>query len=187
MHFREATPTDADAIALLHAENWRRAYRGAYSDDYLDGPVYDDRRNVWRDRYDTPRDDMYTALAEDDDGTLVGFACSFAPGVPENDDQGWGVLLDNLHVAAAAEGGSIGRRLVAASALWAERTYPDAGFYLWVLEDNARARPFYEHIGATNEGLHLMPSPGGEVRSLRYVWHSIDPLRPYAPEVQPAP
>ena len=130
---------------------------------------------------------MRTVLAEDDDGTLLGFACSFAPATPENDDEGWGVLLDNLHVAAAAEGKSVGRQLVTASALWAERAHPDAGFYLWVLESNARARPFYEHIGATNEGLHLMPSPGGEVRSLRYVWHTIDPLRPYAPTIETAP
>lgn len=178
MKFREATAEDADAIALLHAENWRRAYRGTYSDDYLDGPVYEERAQVWRERYAAPRADMYTILAEEDDGTLLGFACSFGNESPE-----WGHYLDNLHVTAAAEGRSIGRQLVAASALRWERDDPDAKFYLWVLESNARARPFYEHIGATNEGLHMMPSPGGDVRSLRYVWHSIDPLRPFAPQV----
>ena len=159
MRFREATPGDADAIDRLHAESWRRAYRGAYSDAYLDGAVFEERRSVWRERYAAPSPAMYTLLAEDEGGTL----------------------LDNLHVAGDAEGRGIGRQLVAASALWSERAYPDAGFYLWVLEGNGRARPFYEHLGATNESLHIMESPGGPVRSLRYVWQSIEPLRQYAP------
>jgi GNAT superfamily N-acetyltransferase len=176
MRFREATPGDADAIGRLHAESWRRAYRGAYSDAYLDGAVFEDRLSVWRERYAAPSAAMYTLLAEDEGGTLLGFACSFG-----DEDATWGTLLDNLHVAGDAEGRGIGRQLVAASALWSERAYPDAGFYLWVLEGNGRARPFYEHLGATNESLHIMESPGGPVRSLRYVWHSIEPLRQYAP------
>ncbi|MDA0350613.1 MAG: GNAT family N-acetyltransferase [Chloroflexi bacterium] len=189
MRFREATAEDADVIAALHAESWRRAYRGAYSDAYLDGPVHDDRREVWRERYAAAgqqppggaerRARMYTLLAIDDDESLLGFACSFGA-----DDPKWGTLLDNLHVSGAAEGRGIGRQLVAASALWSERAYPDAGFFLWVLDGNARARPFYEYIGATNEGPTEMVTPdGGGVTVLRYVWHSIDPLRQYAPTI----
>lgn len=51
VRYRQATPDDAPAIALLHAESWRMHYRGAYADDYLDGPVYDERAAVWHSRW----------------------------------------------------------------------------------------------------------------------------------------
>jgi hypothetical protein len=37
--FRAAGQDDAHAIAELHADSWRRHYRGAYSDAFLDGDV----------------------------------------------------------------------------------------------------------------------------------------------------
>jgi len=177
--FRVATSEDADRIAQLHADSWRRAYRGSYSDEYLDGPVHEDRRTVWRERYSRIDPLMYTLLALDpdnEDGPLLGFACSFA-----NDDPKWGTLLDNLHVTGDTEGRGIGRQLLAASALWSEREHPEDGFFLWVLTDNARARRFYEHLGATDEGAEESEQPGGIVLGHRYVWHSIDPLRAHAP------
>lgn len=36
IHFRDAMPVDAAAVAALHADSWRRHYRGAYADGYLD-------------------------------------------------------------------------------------------------------------------------------------------------------
>jgi len=38
---------DVEAIAALHADSWRRNYRGAYLDSYLDGDVVTDRLRVW--------------------------------------------------------------------------------------------------------------------------------------------
>ena len=39
MHFRRAEARDADRIAQLHAESWRRTYRGMMRDEFLDGDV----------------------------------------------------------------------------------------------------------------------------------------------------
>ena len=41
---------DANAIAAVHAESWRTAYRGILSDAYLDGPIDAERRRLWRAR-----------------------------------------------------------------------------------------------------------------------------------------
>ena len=41
---------DAAAIATLHAESWRTAYRGLVPDAFLDGPVVEDRMHLWRKR-----------------------------------------------------------------------------------------------------------------------------------------
>ncbi|MEU4563183.1 hypothetical protein AB0F72_32800 [Actinoplanes sp. NPDC023936] len=45
--FRFAEAADAAGIAALHADSWRRHYRGAYSDSFLDGDVIADRHAVW--------------------------------------------------------------------------------------------------------------------------------------------
>ena len=51
---RHAGAEDADAIAHLHAESWRRTYRGMMSDDFLDHRALDNRRLTWRERLDAP-------------------------------------------------------------------------------------------------------------------------------------
>src|SRR6478752_4827506 len=52
--FRLARAADALAVAALHADSWRRHYRGAYSDAFLDGDVLKDRRSVWEARLCAP-------------------------------------------------------------------------------------------------------------------------------------
>jgi len=37
MRFRLADVADAEQVGLLHADSWRRHYRGAYADSFLDG------------------------------------------------------------------------------------------------------------------------------------------------------
>ena len=60
---RLAILADAPAIAALHADSWRFAYRGAYSDEYLDGPVFEDRARVWQERMLSPRPNQHVILA----------------------------------------------------------------------------------------------------------------------------
>ena len=62
----------AAAVATLHAESWRRHYRGAYSDAFLDGDVFADRLAVWTKRLREADPRRCTILAEDE--SLVGFA-----------------------------------------------------------------------------------------------------------------
>jgi hypothetical protein len=93
VRFRVAGAADATAIAALHADSWRRHYRGVYSDSFLDGDVEQDRRTVWSKRLAvTTSETVHTVVAEDDDG-LVGFTHVVFDADPE-----WGALLDNLRV-----------------------------------------------------------------------------------------
>jgi ribosomal protein S18 acetylase RimI-like enzyme len=162
---RAATQADAPAVAALHAESWRFAYRGAYSDEYLDGPVFEDRARVWNERLSSPPANQYVVLAEDADG-LVGFACAYGA-----EDERWGTLVDNLHVRPALHRSGIGRRLLAEVAAWNLVEYPGSGVYLWVLAQNARAQAFYQHLGAKDVGTKTsVPPGGGSTVARRYVW-----------------
>ena len=87
-----ASGRDVEAIAALHADSWRRNYRGAYLNSFLDGDVLADRRAVWTDRLSQPSTNHFTVVAERD-GEMVGFAHTIL-----DDDPDWGALLENLHV-----------------------------------------------------------------------------------------
>ena len=108
---RSAGPTDADAVAALHADSWQRHYRGAYADTYLDGDLEVDRRAVWSERLAQPSPWARTVLAKAD-GEFVGFAH-----VVLRDDPVWGALVDNLHVRHDQKRRGIGRRLLGAVAV----------------------------------------------------------------------
>ena len=51
---RRAGAADAEQIAVLHADSWRRHYRGGYADSFLDGDIVADRRSVWSARLAAP-------------------------------------------------------------------------------------------------------------------------------------
>jgi ribosomal protein S18 acetylase RimI-like enzyme len=165
IRYRAAEPSDADAIALLHAQSWRENYRGAFHDAFLDGDLPGERLRVWRKRLDHPPENQLVQMAADS-ASLVGFLCAYGAHDPE-----WGSFVDNLHVANAAKGSGIGASLMRQAGAWLASPYPNLGVYLWVLEGNSSARGFYERLGGRNSGTSIMESHGGAlVRSCRYTW-----------------
>jgi len=72
VEIRLSQAADARDIAKLHADSWRRHYRGAYSNDYLDGDLDADRLAVWTERMNSHDGEHFTLLAEHRDGP-VGF------------------------------------------------------------------------------------------------------------------
>jgi GNAT superfamily N-acetyltransferase len=163
---RLASPGDAEAIAALHADSWRRHYRGAYLDSYLDGDVVADRLEVWRQRLTAPVEERIT-VAGDWDCELVGFAHL----VFDQDPQ-WGSLIDNLHVVADRKRQGIGTRLLAAVSSELLRSRPSGCLYLWVLDQNESAQSFYEARGGIRVSSELRgPFPGGgRAMGHSYAW-----------------
>jgi ribosomal protein S18 acetylase RimI-like enzyme len=171
LQFRSADASDADAIGALHSESWRRHYRGAYSDAYLDGDVRADRSALWHDRLRRPGDGSITIVAELD-RALVGFAHTIFDTEPVGD-----AFLDNLHVAHALQGRGIGAHLLALSARATVDRTPSAGLYLWVLEQNVNAQAFYSSLEGRPVERAQAQAPGGDPArlngtpvKLRYVW-----------------
>lgn len=177
INFRTATTADIAAIATLHAESWRKHYRGIWRDAYLDGPVYEDRAKVWRERLESPKSNQYILLATANDA-LIGFACLYL-----DDDPVFGTLLDNLHVSSEQQRAGIGGQLIRAAAGISHQHNPDSKFYLWVLEANHKARRFYERLGAVHhETVQLEEPDGGESSVCRYVWIKASDLMTQAPQ-----
>jgi ribosomal protein S18 acetylase RimI-like enzyme len=166
LRYREATERHAGAIAELHAESWRRHYRGAYLDAYLDGDVVADRLEVWSGRLTPPRAGQSTVVAEGSD-EVVGFAHTIF-----DDDPRWGSLLDNLHVRSDLKGNGVGTHLLSHAALALRRHRPSSPLFLWVLDQNTAAQSFYAARGGTRVETRLQgPFPGGgHAVGHRYYW-----------------
>ncbi len=162
---RAASRGDVPALAELHAASWRRTYRGVFRDAFLDGPVVEDRRRVWTDRMENP-DARQLVLVGTVEGAVQGLVCAYAEA-----DVGWGVFIDNLHVAAPSQGTGLGSALLRAAAEWACRQRPHLPPYLWVLAPNLAAQRFYEARGATRREAVVRENPGGGTATyLRHVW-----------------
>lgn len=137
---RAAGPGDAEAIAMLHAASWKRAYRGMLPDAYLDGPMSAEKEAHWRAKLaDLADGDM--VLAAERDRELVGFIAVWPdPAVVD------GVFIDNLHAIAEAHGQGVGRALF----FEAVRRAVAAGrrqAWLSCYPDNTRAVSFYKRVG----------------------------------------
>jgi ribosomal protein S18 acetylase RimI-like enzyme len=171
VRYREATEHDAGAIAALHADSWRRHYRGAYLDAYLDGDIVTDRLEVWTTRLTPPKLNQYTVCA-DTGGDVIGFAHTLF-----DHDPTWGALLDNLHVRSDVKGHGIGTQLLSEAALKLIRSRPSESLYLWVLDQNEAAQLFYDARGGSRvESTLRGPFPGcGRAVGHRYFWP--DPFR----------
>ncbi len=166
MKFREAKQSDAEQIALLHAESWRRTYRGLFDDKFLDNDAVSNRRSVWNERLEGNRTDQFVCVAEEA-GVIRGFICAYG-----HEDAVWGSLIDNLHVAPGSQRRGIGTQLMADAFVWLETNFPRDAIYLWVMENNSKARRFYEQLGAVDAGVVDKPNPvgGGSALNCRYVW-----------------
>jgi ribosomal protein S18 acetylase RimI-like enzyme len=165
MNFRRAEACDADRIAQLHAESWRRTYRGMMRDEFLDGDVLTNRCDAWRDLMATLSGEKLVLLAEDGK-SLAGFIC-----VTGDQDVLWGSYIENLHVADAYMRRGVGRALMGHAAKWLRDSYTRSSVYLWVMRANGGARRFYETLGASNVGERSLLDPGGgSALNCRYVW-----------------
>jgi len=172
VEFRHAGPGDAEAVARLHAASWRGAYRGILSDEYLDGPIVEERLGVWRARLaeagpgtSSPPDNQLVLLAEES-GVVCGFVCAFL-----DSDTRWGAFLDNLHVLPAWQGRGLGKQLMSRAGAWVSDRRPGMGLYLLVFEENRPARAFYDALGGeVVERFWYHAADGTDLVSVRYWW-----------------
>ncbi len=158
---RPATPEDAEGIARVHVRGWQRAYAHVFPADELAALSVEQRTQRWRSMLGRSHG---THVAESE-GTVIGFVNAG----PSHDDDGDGIgELHGIYVDPDHWDTGAGRELAAT----ADDVLRAGGFTeatLWVLDDNPRARRFYEAggwrpDGTTRIGNHL----GVETHELRY-------------------
>jgi len=164
---RAAVVDDARAIAQIHVDGWRAAYRGQMPDALLDGLSFDRRTEDRRRDIVEPRSPEHRTWVAEEDGRVVAFAITgpsrdkdAAPGVAE---------LFAIYVDPARWGSGAGRATLA-HVVADLRRRGLAAVMLWVLDTNARARRFYEVAGFVADGGEKSePFGGATLREVRYL------------------
>ena len=134
---RPGTPADAEAVARVQVETWQAAYAHALPPEGLAALSVDSRAEVFRRR---------PPLVAEAAGEVVGFVA-----VGASRDAGADGELYAIYVHPDHWGQGIGQALIAAG----EQRLRELGHgqaILWVLEDNPRARRFYEAAGWSTDG-----------------------------------
>jgi GNAT superfamily N-acetyltransferase len=160
---RDAKPDDAEAIAQVSVESWRAAYAGLMPTKFLDGLSVSEEVARWGRRLTRPDPrSRHTSVAIDRD-RVVGFVTSG----PDPDAPAVGLVF-LMYSRPDAWGSGVGDALMAAVL----RSLRDRGFreaVLWVLEENSRARRFYERSGWTCEEGHRYDDYGGlQLTAVKY-------------------
>jgi ribosomal protein S18 acetylase RimI-like enzyme len=146
---RDATVADAAAIAHVQERGWQAAYRHVFPPDELDRGGFIDAAR-WRRRLASPPPGWVTIVAGE---PVVGFSSIG----PSRDERGVGELYA-IYVDPAAWSTGAGRALIVAAEERLAGEYAEAT--LWVLEDNPRARRFYELAGWAPDGARKQDEKG---------------------------
>lgn len=158
---RTADESDLLAVGGLHQRSRASAYAHILSPQTLADGQTQPLGEWWAERWKWERDTHRLTVAEHD-GMIAGFTY-----IGPSEEPGTGELYA-IHVDPGHLGTGLGKKLM----LHAECQLREVGAehaVLWVLEENERARRFYERGGWRPDGTRRVESLSGElVPQLRY-------------------
>ena len=155
-----ASVDDPLKIGKVYEESWKYAYRGIIPQDYLDSiPA-----GRWASGIDNPN---WKTIVCVEDGRIVGTSCFYFSRFEQF--PGWGEVI-SIYLLPEYMGKCYGKRLLE-TAVTELRKQGYANVFLWVLEENSRARHFYERFGFSPTGDFLETEIGGKaLREVRYIF-----------------
>jgi GNAT superfamily N-acetyltransferase len=134
---RPGTAADAEGVARVHVETWQAAYAHALPAEELQSMSPADRVEQWR---------QWPPIVAELDGEIVGFV---SVGASRSDDADGELFAIYVHPGHWSTG--VGRALMEAGEAELRRL-GHRNVVLWVLDDNPRARRFYELAGWHPDG-----------------------------------
>jgi ribosomal protein S18 acetylase RimI-like enzyme len=159
---REAESADACEIARVHIASWQVAYRGTVPDAILDGLDLGERAKQWAHNLANPHGNVRVATCNE---RICGF-CSYGQARDDDlaDDVG---EITAIYAAPESWGSGVGRALMEA-ALGALAGRGFGAVTLWVLEQNPRARRFYQLAGFQPDGKRALIFGEHKIPEMRY-------------------
>jgi GNAT superfamily N-acetyltransferase len=158
-HIRQAAPEDAEAVVLMHTLAHEECYARQLSSEF-----FRTRRASIPERVEQRRQFLASPdprlIALDDSNEVVGLADA-GPGLDADGPEPLEVYA--IYILRRAYGSGLGAALLQAAV-------SDSPAYLWVLEDNPRARAFYLKHGFRPDGARkLLPPEWEELPVIRMV------------------
>jgi ribosomal protein S18 acetylase RimI-like enzyme len=161
---RTAEIDDARAIAEVHVDAWRAAYRGLLPEAVLD-QFSATRERTWRELLSEASQASLTLVAVDDAGRVAGFCALSTPSRDDDADEGTAEIAAT-YVRPNHWRAGIGTALLdAAFARLRQEGYE--GVTLWVFAANDRASAFYRTFGFQPDGRENRHDWSGDLLEVR--------------------
>ena len=166
---RKVLPDDSYEYAALHVNCWKDAYKGIIPDDYLEKMVkeLDQQVDSCRKMLSNPGDmEFYCAMLSDD---MIGRLIFNKSRDEDKPDAG---EISAIYLLAEHWGRGYGKQMMdfALNELYRKEFQETI---TWVLEENKRARLFYEKCGFIQDGIKRDIEIGETLKSIRYVLNRV--------------
>lgn len=163
-NIRHALATDIPAIARVHLETSKIAYRDILHPAMIEGLALSGRIDLWKTRFAGigPRGRLWVQCIGSE---VLGFALSDAGG--DRDPARLACELKSFYLLPEYWGAGLGARLL----VHVVADFTGRGFNsinLWTISANARARQFYERKGFSCDGLTRLTSRKESGQLLEY-------------------
>ena len=160
MEIRKVVKTDDfNAISRIYALSWKEAYKNIVPQQYLD----DISENNWADKL---RNSSYDAYIIIENGIYIGTSSICA--ARDKEMGGWGEII-SIYLLPEYFGKGYGKPLFDNSVNALKNMGYDK-IYVWVLEQNMRARKFYEKNGFSLLDKKLINIGGKDLPEVRYIY-----------------
>lgn len=170
--FRPAGSDDAEAVARVHYEAARQAYRGVLPDELLDEMSYQQRLAFWGGLLGSGGTPVRVELAERAPDGVLGFAWWRKIEAPAS---AFGAEIVALYVLPEEQGQGTGRALLAHTA-GRMAAAGLASCYVWVFEAHGAARGFYEALGGRLTDRDWEVRGDLRVPIVSYAWRPLETL-----------
>jgi GNAT superfamily N-acetyltransferase len=163
-HIRTTTKNDAFETARVHVNSWRSAYRNIIPDDFLSNLSVEKTAERFVSDYDLYMGKSFYYVAVNDNhiiGNLVLFKC-------RDDDKPLAGEIGAIYLLEEFWDYGYGR-LMMNYAIDTLKSMDFLEIIIWVLEENKRARMFYEKFGFVADGTAKKINIGKELIEIRYV------------------
>lgn len=161
---RYANKEDADTLALINSKSFQQAFKGIIPDDFLKVKF----------SYERLKERLYKELNEESTISCIIYKDDLPVGMQtfgESDNKERDkseIEIWRIYLLPEYWGQNIGIEFIS----WGLKELKKKGckkVVLWVVEQNARARKFYEKVGFTHDGEIRIINPGREIKEYRYV------------------
>jgi GNAT superfamily N-acetyltransferase len=171
MRIRNAVLEDAPALARVRVDAWRETYRGLIPDAYLDELSYAENESNFSNRIEAGERQGCCLVAEDEAGTLLGFAIG---GIERSLNPEYMGEIYAIYLLKEYQRKGVGTALVKAVVQWLLDREMNS-MTIWALEQNP-ARKFYEALGGTLIGTKPLVILDAHLTEVGYGWPDIRKL-----------
>ena len=167
IHIRRAIKDDIPGIAKVHADSWKKTYKGIFPYEFLENITYEKREKQWENIFQQDDNHQIRFVAETLDGTIIGFIDG---GVERTGTYNCDGELYAIYLLQEYQGMKIGQKLF--QALLSECINNEMqSLLVWVVTNNP-SKNFYEKFNPAKIDTKFLERL--QVEETAYCWRDIN-------------